>query len=249
VDLQRHLLAAEDEVGLRGRALRRGQQLLRLGGDPLGVAGQVQRADQLPAPGAVLPADPRVRPALRLAGADGGRVHRRAALPDVLLDARALAGHEPLRGVPHLVCGLGERHARGPHGRGDPGDQVALLAQRDAERVLLARAGPPVLPGLDGDQLQAGAGDETGGPGDRGRLLAGPARGGVGGVRHRDEAPGRADQRPHADADGLALHEVLDGAVLGRHRLVPQQHAAGVRVPRAGRERRLDGCGGQVEHG
>ena len=54
VDLQRHLLAAEDQRGLAGRAQRRGEQRARLVGDPLAVGRQVELADQLPAAGAVL---------------------------------------------------------------------------------------------------------------------------------------------------------------------------------------------------
>ena len=104
VDLQRHLLAAEDQRGLAGRAQRRGQQRPRLVDDPLAVRGQVELGDQLPAAGAVLAAVGRVRAALRLALADDGGRDAGAALADVLVDAVALARDEPLAGVPDLVA-------------------------------------------------------------------------------------------------------------------------------------------------
>src|SRR6185503_4703629 len=81
VDLERHLLAAEDQVGrIQRRAGVRRQELPRLFGDPNGVAGEVQLADQLPAARAVLAADARIAPALRLALADRRRAHRGAGL-------------------------------------------------------------------------------------------------------------------------------------------------------------------------
>src|SRR5690606_28717475 len=66
VDLERHLLAAEDERGGARRALRRPQEGLRLLGDAGGVAEQVELADELPASGAVLAPHARVAAALRL---------------------------------------------------------------------------------------------------------------------------------------------------------------------------------------
>src|SRR3712207_8008722 len=53
---------------------------------------------------------------------------------------------------------------------------------------------------------------------DRGGALAGPFRGRLGQVRHREEAPARPDQRTDADADAVVRGQLLDVAVAGGHR-------------------------------
>ena len=88
-----------------------------------------------PSPGAVLATGRRVRPALRLAVADRRRHDPRPALPDALVDAVPLAGHEPLGGVPDLVHRLGDVGAVLDHRRRRPHEHVALVGQRHAERV------------------------------------------------------------------------------------------------------------------
>src|SRR5450756_1110825 len=86
VDLERHLLAAEDQVGrIQGRALIGRQEGARLLGDPRRIGRQIQLADKLPAAGTVLTPDPRVAALLRLALADGQRRDRRPALYDLSL--------------------------------------------------------------------------------------------------------------------------------------------------------------------
>ena len=87
VDLQRHLLAAEDQRRLAARARRRRQQGPRLLGDAGGVGLEVDLVDELPPPRAVLAAGRRVRAALRLAVADRRRHDPGAALAHALVDA------------------------------------------------------------------------------------------------------------------------------------------------------------------
>ena len=96
----------------------------------------------------------------------------------------------------------------------------------------------------------------TSGPGTRADARAtaaarSPARraSASGRVRHRHEAPRRPDQGPYADADRLALRQVLDVAVAGGHRLVALVHGAGVGIPGAGRQRGLDRRLRHLEHG
>src|SRR4029079_10359342 len=104
MDLERHLLATEDQV----RRLERGagvraEQRPGLAPDARRLAGQVDLADELPAARSVLAADAGVGAPLGLTFADSGGVHQRAALDDVLVDVGALARHEPLAGVPDPV--------------------------------------------------------------------------------------------------------------------------------------------------
>ena len=107
----------------------------RLVGDTRRVGLDVDLVDHLPAPRAVLPAGGRVRAALRLAVADRRGHDPGPALPDALVDAVALAGHEPLGGVPDLVHRLGDVGTVLGHRRRRPHEHVALGGERDAERV------------------------------------------------------------------------------------------------------------------
>ena len=100
VDLEGQLARLEDEVGGGLGALRGGEEGDGLAGHPLGVAGQVEAADDLVAAGLELAEGLGVRPALGLRLAHGGGVHAAAALDEVLADAVPLAGDEPLLGCP-----------------------------------------------------------------------------------------------------------------------------------------------------
>ncbi|MFO7494267.1 MAG: hypothetical protein R6X05_01375, partial [Desulfobacterales bacterium] len=91
VDLQRHLLAAEDQRGGLLGALRRAEQRPRLLRDAGRVPHEIELAHELPAAGAELAPHPRVAPPLGLTVADGGGVDHRPALDEVLVDAAALA--------------------------------------------------------------------------------------------------------------------------------------------------------------
>src|SRR3712207_9343718 len=73
---------------------------------------------------------------------------------------------------------------------------------------------------------------------ERGGALAGPFRGRLGQVRHREEAPARPDQRTDADADAVVRGQLLDVAVAGGHRLVAPVHHPRVGVPGAGGDRK-----------
>jgi hypothetical protein len=249
VDLQCHLVGVEHD---RRRALgalgsfQQGDRLLRHRG---GAGHEVEAAHQLPPLGAVLAPHPRVRTALRLAVADGGGIDHRPALDQALADAAALTGREPLLGVPHLVAGLGKRDSGVVGGTGYVDQQVALLGQADVvERVDLPGRGPLGLHDRRRRQVERWSGDPSGGPRHRGRTLAGAA-GGRGGERRCGlEPPGGPDQRPHADPRVLGLGEVLDHPVAGLHRLVPDDHDAGIGVAGAGGERRLDRAGCKLEH-
>jgi hypothetical protein len=145
VDLQRHLVGVEDDRRHPGRADRRRQKGLGLLRHLGRVGDEVEAPDQLPALGAVLPQDSGVRPPLGLAVADGGGVDHGAALDDPLVDAAALARHEPLLGVPHLVRRGGLGHTGVDRGAGGGDEQVAPLGQPDlVERVLVPTRRPRV---------------------------------------------------------------------------------------------------------
>ena len=223
------------------RARRRRQQGPGLVGDPRRVGLDVDLVDHLPAPRAVLPAGGRVRAALRLAVADRRRHDPGPALPDALVDAVALAGHEPLGGVPDLVHRLGDVGAVLGHRRRRPHEHVALgrratrRAGRSRSRSPTSRR-PPARPGTRPDAardtraLDAAIAAACG---------AGRADRRVGQVGHGVEAPARPDEGADADARRLVLAEVLDVTVARRHRLVAAVHHPGVGVHRAGVERRL----------
>src|SRR5205807_3945834 len=83
VDLERHLVAGEDEVGRGRRTDGRGEQGAGLVRQPGGVARQVEGIDELPRGRAEVTHDTGIGAPLRLAVADNGRVHEGAALHDV----------------------------------------------------------------------------------------------------------------------------------------------------------------------
>src|SRR6185369_12480552 len=195
VDLEGHLLAAEDQVRrVERRAHVGGEEGPCLLRDPGGVGRQVQLADELPAARAVLAADAGVAPALGLVLADRGRAHARAALDDVLVDARALERDEPLARVPDPMAGLREIGAVLLHRPGHALEEVALLGQADRPRVLAAVALPVAGRRLLRDEAEVRTGDERGRAGDGGGLLAGPPGGRGPDVGDGEEAPARPDQ-------------------------------------------------------
>ena len=177
VDLQRHLLAAEDERGGLLGALRRARAApwprRRSAGALPGRS--ISRTTSQPAR-AVLAAHAGVAAALRLAVADGGGVHHRAALHDVLVDAAALARREPLLRVPDLVRRLGERDAGVGDGGGDADQQVGPLGDAHVvERVHLVGVGPARLHDRRRREVDRRAGDPGAGPRHLRRPLARPA--------------------------------------------------------------------------
>ena len=170
-------------------------------------AVEVDLVDQLPAPRAVLAAGGRVRAALRLAVADGRGHDPGAALADALVDAVALAGHEPLGGVPDLVqrprrC---RRRARASSPSPARAGRPCRPATRRAGR---SRTRWPTTPVTGVDRHAAPT--RHGRPGRwrwRSRLARSPAAraDGVGEVGDGEEAPSRPDERAHADAGVLVL--------------------------------------------
>ena len=157
------------------------------------------------------------------------------------------ANHFSVSQIWWLACASG--NAAVGDGPGDLDEQVGPLADADVvERVHVVGVGPARLHHRRRRQLHRRAGHPGAGPGHLGGSLPGASGRGVGELRGRLEAPRRADQRPHADPGGLGLGEALDHAVLRAHRLVADDHHAGVGVPGAGGERGLDGRGGEVVH-
>ena len=217
---------------------RRGEQLPGLGGDPGGVAGQVERVDQLPAAGAVLAAGGRVGAALGLPVADrGGRDARRRT--------RGRAGRCGGPRWRRTTCGC-PRPGRAPsarsapcvaHRRGGPDQQVALVGQRDGERVVGALAGPAALDGGDADEVDRRTGDRRGGLRDGGRPGAGAARIGV-------ARPGRRARRSPTTtrpARGRRARPTSSGSAPGRRRCGRSSTRTGGRPAgrrRTGRRRR-----------
>ena len=144
------------------------------------LPAQVGLPDELVAAGAELPADAAEGAPLGLPLADRGGRHGHAALHQVLGDAVALAGDEPLLGVPRHEVGVGHGDALDVgHLVGDVDQQVALLGQGDLGRVLLPGRVPMGL--VDGDvgQLEGRSRHHGRRPGDGGGLARrrrGPGR-------------------------------------------------------------------------
>ena len=205
-------------------------------------AARSSAVDQLPAAGAVLAAVGRVGAALRLAVADRGGRDAGAALADVLVDAVALAGDEPLARCPRSGRGPRPGRRRARASSPSPDQQVALVGQRHAERVDRALA-----------EAQRRRSPARRAPGRRrarhhGALAAAisaarapaPRAAASREVGYGEEAPARADQRPHADAGVSSWRQLLDLAVAGGHRLVAPVHHPGVGVAGTGVEGGLD---------
>ena len=81
------------------------------------------------------------------------------------------------------------------------------------------------------------------------RAACPPAARGRRQVGHGVEAPPRPDERTHAHAGVLDLHDVVDVAVAGGHRLVAAVHHPGVGVARSCGEGGIDRCRGGIELG
>ena len=171
------------------------------------VGQQVQLAHDLPAARAELPADARIAAPLRLGLAVHRRLHRRAALADALVDAMALGRGQPLRRVPHVVAGQRDVGAVLLHRPRGADEQVPLLGQRHAQRILVDRVLPVVGARLDRGQLEVRARDRCAGASDRRRLRPGLPRALDAEVGGREEAPSRADQRPDTEPDRSLLGE------------------------------------------
>ena len=250
VDLQCHLLRADDEVGgVEARAEGRGEQLARFLGDARRVREQVELAHELPAARAELPADAGIAAPLRLGLAVDVRLHGRAAFTDALVDAVAVGRGEPLRGVPDVVAGHRDVGAVLGHGLRGVDEQVALLGKRHAQRVLLDGVLPVIGPRFDRGQLEVRARDRRAGPSDRCGLRSRRSRGLEAEVGGREEAPPRSDQGPDTDPDRSFLGETFDLAVARVHRFVAPVHDPRVGVSGAGPQRGFDGRIGVFEHG
>ena len=232
VDLQRHLLAAEDQRRLAARARWRRQQRPRLVGHPGGVGVEVDLVDQLPAAGAVLATRGRVGAALRLAVADRRGHDPGAALADPLVDPVALARHEPLGGVPAPGTGPRRRRRRArpsspsPRRAGRPCRTARHRADRSRSRSPTIRS--PPSPGA--------ARASRGRPRHWRQRSRRPARRPPAPTSRQvgdgEEPPARPDQGAHAEPGVLRLDDVLDAAVAGGHRLVAAVHHPGVGVAR-----------------
>ena len=100
------------------------------------------------------------------------------------------------------------------------------------ERVDLADAGPRVRwRASTVDQVDRGAGTRRARPAIAAARSPACRRRAVGQVGYREEAPARADQRPHADPGVLVLAQLLDLAVARAHRLVAAVHHPRVGIP------------------
>ena len=249
VDLQRHLLAAEDQVGLAGRARRRGQQRLRLLGDPRRRApGRSSSSTNSQPRVPYCPRTRRVGAALGLAVADRGR-HDAAPHSRMRWSMRCPRWRRTTSRCPRPGRRLGQVRAGRRIVAVDAGEQVALLGERDRERVLLARAGPADPADLDRDQRRRPARHQRAAPGRPRPPAAGPARRGVVGsgtatkphddpTRARTPTPtdSRCDQSStsplRADIDSLRWC---------------MARASAYRAPAASAA--LDGCLRHLEHG
>jgi hypothetical protein len=170
VDLHVQLRGVQDDRPHASRELRRLDQLQGLVRDALGVAGEVEAADELVAGGS--PATPIVGVAapLVLVAIDGVGLKAAAGVGDQLLDIAAVGRREDLVLALRGIERLGEREAlhtpQGLIGREEIAD---LRLERDRERVLLDR------------RLVAPRGRrpivEQGGIAQRGRRRAGDAHG------------------------------------------------------------------------
>ena len=220
VDLQRDLLAVQDDRRDAGRARRRGEQLDRLLGDARGVAGEVERRDVLPARGA----DARRRAARVGAHLELGVADREPAMPpprlgELLGARRALGGGEGLvLRAPARARSV--RTMRASPCAAPPRRRAAARAcssSDDREGVELARARPVAARGLDGGERPARA--PRAGPRRRPArapsAASAPARRHVAGGR---EAPAATDPHAHADA--------LEAALGPRRRRRPGRRAA-----------------------
>ena len=146
-----------------------------------------------------------------------------------------------------LVQRLGQVGTVLGHRRRRPHEQIALVGERDGERVDHALTRP--RPGHRHARHELGRvpRDQGAGGGDLGRLGARVAHGAIAEVRNGEEPPSRADEGPHPDARVGVLGDRLDLAVAGRHRLVTAVHDPGIGVAGAGVERGLHGRLGGVE--
>ena len=213
-------------------------------------AARSSSLDELPAAGAVLAAVPRVRAALRLAVADRRGHDPGAALADVLVDAVALAGDEPLLGVPELVAGPRRcrRRARAIVAGGAARAGRPSRTASTANGSIVAPAGPGPGDRLAGHQRRLVPADQRAGRGDPGRA-ARRRRG-----RRRSPRSGTA-KKPQPDPtrartprpELASCDQRLDLAVARGHRLVAAVHHPGVGIAGAGVECCLDGRFGGVE--
>ena len=195
VDLQGELLGARGS----GRSRRSGttgavSSSRASDADPGGVALEVELLDELPAAGAELAARGGPGAALGLVLADRGGLMPGAALADVLVDAVALAGDEPLLGVPERGTGPrpGRRRARA--------SSVVARTSRSPLSTAAPRTGRPrtslahePVTGLARHHAATLARDQRAGRGDLGGAGAGvaqrPARRGR--ARRRSPSPSR----------------------------------------------------------
>ena len=214
------------------------------------LPGRSMLADELPAAGPVLAADPRIGAALRLALADRRRAHRGAALDDVLVDPRAPRSRRttcgcPRRGGPPRRC---RRRARCMV-RVALVEQVALLGQR---RPTTGPRGTRSTTCPAGRAPGRGPGRRRARASRRGRPRP-PARRPAGRPRYRRRGRRRSpssirsahERRRRPAPPGRASRRRRSGG----HRLGPELHHAGVGVARARGKSRLDGGGRNVVHG
>ena len=250
VDLERHLLAAQDQGGGLLRALRRAEQGPRLLGDARRVAERGRARAPAPSRGC---RTGRARPGSCAAGSRRRRSRwRRSRRRTPRCAGRC--------GCPRWTRTTSPCPRSGgwpaPGGRPPSAMAPVTSTSRSArspmpdvvERVHLVGVRPARLHHGRRRQVHRRAGHPGAGPGHLGGPLAGASGRGVGELRGGLEAPRRSDQRPHADPGGLGLGEALDHPVLRAHRLVADDHHARVRVPGTGGERGLDGRGGEVVH-
>jgi hypothetical protein len=177
----------------------------------------------------------------------GAHVHAR--LDHVLEDAVALARDEPFLGVPAGQVRLAHAHSgHGGERRGDIDEEIGPFRQGHLSRVLAPRRPPLGLHHRNVDQLERWAGHTGRGPGDRRGFRPSSAGLRVGRLRDGEEAPRRADQRPHADARRLGLAQPLEHSVAGVEAFVGDHSEAGVGVRRPRRQRPFDRRPGQIKH-
>ncbi len=222
--------------------LRGGMQRDALFGDAPGVADQVERFDQLVALQHVLAAEAiRIGALLDFGARETGGHDSRAGLHLDLMNRRAGAGGEQLLDAAegHRAFGDGDAlHAAHFLVRGE--QQIDLLLDGNAERILEKRILPGVHVGFFGRERDIFALRERGGLGDRdgfgGAGLHAFARQPVG----RGKSPRAAGDHANADAERFGFGERADFAVLGRNVAMANVHHAHVGVGSAAALRGFD---------
>ena len=220
----------------------RGVQRDALFRDASRVADQVERLDQLVALQHVLSAEAiGIRPLLDFATRETGGHDPRAGLHLDLMNRGAGAGGEQLLDAAegHGAFGNGDAlHATHLFIRGE--QQIDLLLDGNAERILEKRILPGVHVRFFGRERNIFALCESGSLGDRDGFGGASLHAFVCQQVGRGESPRAAGDDANADAERLGFRERADFAVLGRNIAMANVHYADVGVGSAAALRGFD---------